>query len=85
MIKDKININIVNVILVLCLFFICNFTTLKLKPSFLFKQKRGGDVGFPSVCCNYVLLPLANKEAAFDQWLNRVKPDEKSEQRCKRE
>ena len=25
----------------------------KLKPSFLFKQKIGGDVRFPSVCCDY--------------------------------
>ena len=37
---------------------------LKFKPSFLFRQKRGDDVGLPSVCCEYVLLPLANKEAA---------------------
>ena len=26
----------------------------------------------PSVCCEYVLLPLVNKEATFSQWLNRV-------------
>ena len=30
------------------------------------------DVGFPSVCYEYVLLPLVNKEAAFGQWLNRI-------------
>ena len=24
-----------------------------------------GDVGFPSVCCEYVLSPLVNKEAAL--------------------
>ena len=32
----------------------CNF-----KPFYIF------DVGFPSVCCEYVLLPLVNKEAAL--------------------
>ena len=36
----------------------CNFTMLKLKPSFLFKQNRGNDVGGPSV---YVLLLLVNE------------------------
>ena len=44
---------------------ICNFPMLKLKPSFLFRQKGGDDVGFPSVCCEYVLLPLVNKEALW--------------------
>ena len=44
---------------------------------------RGTDVGFPSVCCEYVLLSLVNKEAAFDQWLNRIKPGGKCEQRCR--
>ena len=43
---------------------------LELNPSFLFRQKKVVDV-----CCEYVLLPLVNKEAAvFGQWLNRVKP-----------
>ena len=32
---------------------ICNFTMLKLKPSFLFIQKKGGDARVPSVCCDY--------------------------------
>ena len=40
-----------------------NFTTLNLKPSFLFIQKRGDLVRFPTVCCEYVLLPLVSKEA----------------------
>ena len=31
------------------------------------------DVGFPSACCECVLLSLVNKEAAFGQWLKRVK------------
>ena len=31
------------------------------------------DVRFFSACCEYVLLPLVNKEAAFVQWLNRIK------------
>ena len=31
---------------------------LLVKPSFLFGQKKEDDVGFPSVCCEYVLLPL---------------------------
>ena len=35
----------------------------KLKPSFLFRHNRGDDVGFPSVCCEYVLSPLVNKKA----------------------
>ena len=35
---------------------------LKLKLSFLFRHKRGDDVEFPSVFCEYVLLPLVNKE-----------------------
>ena len=37
---------------------------LKLKP-FLFRQKREDDMGFPSVCCEYVLVPLVNKESAL--------------------
>ena len=53
MIKDKIDINIITIILIYTCFVICNLTMLKLKPSFLFKQKRGGDMGFPSVCCEY--------------------------------
>ena len=32
-------------------FIVYNLAMLKSKPSFLFRQKRGGDVGFPSVCC----------------------------------
>ena len=42
-----------------------------------------GDLEFPSVCCECVLLPLVNKEAAFGQWLNRVNPGRKSDQRCR--
>ena len=38
---------------------------LKLKPSFLFRQKRRNDVEFPSVSYEYVLLSLVNKEAAL--------------------
>ena len=38
---------------------------LKLKPSFPFKQKRENGVGFPSVCCEYVLLQLVNIEAIW--------------------
>ena len=49
MIKDKVNINIITVILALYLF-ICNFTMLKLKPFFLFRQKWGGDVVCMYVC-----------------------------------
>ena len=30
------------------------------------------DVGFRSTCCEYVFLPLDNKETAFSQWLNRI-------------
>ena len=44
--KYKVYINIVAVILDTC-FVICNFTMLNLKPSFLFKQKKGGDGDFP--------------------------------------
>ena len=35
---------------------------LKLKLSFLFRQKRGDDEEFPSVCYEYALLPLVIKE-----------------------
>ena len=38
------------------------------------KVKENSDVGFPSVCYEYVLLLLVNKEAAFSQWLNRIQP-----------
>ena len=38
---------------------------LKLKHSVLFRQKGGDDVGFPSVCYEYVLLPLVNKEVSL--------------------
>ena len=38
---------------------------LSLKTFLLFRQKRGGDVQFPSVCYEYVLLPLVNREAAL--------------------
>lgn len=38
----------------------------------LFLKKRWHDVGLPSVSCEYVLLPLVNKEAVFGQWLNRI-------------
>ena len=46
---------------------------LKLKSSFLFRQKREDDVGFPSVCCEYVLVLLVNKEVTLaygraEQW-----------------
>ena len=41
---------------------------LKLKPSFLFRQKRGDDIG-GDICCEYVLLPLVNKEAALTNGL----------------
>ena len=34
------------------------------------KSEVGGDI-----CCENVLLPLVNKEAAFDQWFNWVKAD----------
>ena len=37
----------------------------KLKPSFIFSQKRGDDVGVSSVCCEYILLPLVTKETAL--------------------
>ena len=40
------------------------------------------DVG-SGMCCKYVLLPLVNKDAAFGQWPNRVKPSRKSKQRCR--
>ena len=26
------------------------------------------------ICCEYILLPLANKEPTFSQWLNRIQP-----------
>ena len=29
------------------------------------KKEKRNDVGFPSVCYGYVLLPLVNKEAAL--------------------
>lgn len=35
--------------------------------------KHGEGVGV-DVCCEYVLLPLANKEAGFGQGLSRGKP-----------
>ena len=38
-------------------------------------------MGCPSVYCEYVLLPLANKEATLGLWQDRIKPDWKSEQR----
>ena len=31
----------------------------------MFIHSATPDVGFPTVCCEYVLLPLANKEAAL--------------------
>ena len=40
-------------------------------------------MGFPAVCCEYILLLLVNKEAAFSQWLKRVNPGGKSEKRCR--
>ena len=41
---------------------------LKVKPSFLFRQKMG-DVVIPSVCYEYALLPLVNIEAALSNEL----------------
>ena len=38
-------------------------------------------MGFPFVYCEYVLLPLVNKEDAFSQWIKKVNPGRKSEQR----
>ena len=37
----------------------------RVKLSFLFRQKWGDNVEFPSVCCEYVLLPMVSKEAAL--------------------
>ena len=63
MIRDEVDINIITIILVWYLFVICNFTMLKLKSSFLFKQKRENGVGSPSI---YVLFYwLMNKEAVL--------------------
>ena len=59
-------------------FVICNFTVLKLKPSFLFRQKGGDDMECPSA---YMLLLLDNEQSCLGQWLSRVKPGGKSEQR----
>ena len=39
------------------------------------------DVGFPSVCCEYVLLPLINKDSALCLWKDSINSGEKSEQR----
>ena len=44
----------------------------KNQEEWLEKRKWNSDVGFPPVCYKYVLLPLVNKEAAFDQLLNRT-------------
>ena len=46
-------------------YFVICFTMLKLKPSFLLRQKKGGDMGFPSVCYESVLLHWLVKEAAL--------------------
>ena len=42
-------------------FVICDFTLSKLKPFFLFKQKRRDDVGIPSVCyeCPWLIKKLS--------------------------
>lgn len=36
------------------------------------------DVGFHSVWCEYISLPLVNKEAACGQWHNRTELDRKN-------
>ena len=46
----------------------------------IISNKKSPDVG-GDVCCEYILLPLVNKEAVFSQWLNRVKSGRKSKQR----
>ena len=62
MIKDEVDINIGTVILAWYLFCIFNFIMLKLKPSFLFKQKRGDDVESLSV---HVLLYIVTISALW--------------------
>ena len=44
-----------------------DFQKLRKETSEIEALPEGSDVGFPSVCCEYVLLPLLNKEAAFAQ------------------
>ena len=48
----------------------------------MFRQKKGGDVKFPSVCCECFIF-IGYKEAAFGQWLMRVELSERSRLRCK--
>ena len=52
----------------------------KLAESPIAKNKTY-DVGFSSVCCEYVLLPLINKESVLCLWKDSIKSGEKSEQR----
>ena len=39
------------------------------------------DVGFPSVCCECVLVPLVNKESALSLWQGRLKLSRRSKER----
>ena len=36
---------------------------VKVQPSYSRRPQHFGDVGFPSVCCEYILLPLVNKKS----------------------
>ena len=42
------------------------------------------DVGFPSVCCENVLLPLVNKEGALGLWQHRIEQGGNFKQRQRR-
>ena len=42
------------------------------------------DLGFPSVCCECILLPLFNKEAALGLWQGRIEQGRNSKQRQRR-
>ena len=44
-------------------------------------QELHGDMGFPSVCGECVLLPLVNKEAASGLWQGRIEEGGNSKQR----
>ena len=53
--------------------FRASFKTIPRNPTLKKKRKKViPDVGFSSVCYEYVLWPLVNKEATFGQWLNRI-------------
>ena len=42
------------------------------------------DLGFPSVCCDRILLPLCHKESALSVWQARIEQGRNSKQRWKR-